>query len=82
MKRFRFVSPGEVLVGVVLNEKGRPIQNLQQLQAYQRVAQAGLDVGTRLDAKIPVYCEATPDDLGKPDMVDLNNGQLKILECN
>jgi len=77
-KRFRFVSPGEVLVGVVMNENGKPIQNVGQLHNQQMNAIGGLSSKTNLS----VHCEFTPDNAGPADLVDLRNPELKILECS
>ena len=77
IKRFRFVSPGEVLVGVVITHDGRPINSIKRLQSKQAEA---IEIGTDEYSKFPVYCDFTPGNPGTPDLVDLRNPELKIFE--
>lgn len=80
-KRFRFVSPGEVLVGVVFDRKGKPINNIRHIEDYRNDAMMFSADQEPEPILIPVHCEFTPEDNGPADLVDLRNPELKILEC-
>lgn len=84
MKRFRFVSPGEVLVGVVRGKDDSPVLKLAKLLADQARAVNGLSSITCFEPKtghIAVYCEYQDSESpGRAEIIDLSNPALQILE--
>ena len=85
-KRFRFVCPGEVWVGVVRGKYGEPVRKIKQLHDDQRAVVSGRSIKHSYEPKpghVEVYCEfATHDDKGPPDVIDLSRPDLKIMELN
>jgi hypothetical protein len=83
-KRFRFVSPGEVLVGVVRGNNDNPIQRWEKLIEDQARAVSGVSLSPCFEPKpghIAVYCEYQDgSNPGQVEMIDLRNPELKILE--
>jgi len=87
-KRFRFVSPGEVVVGVVLNHKMKPVKSIRDLHRDQiLVSTKGREdlraTASYKDGFATVYSEyCGQDNMGVPDLVDLSNPELQILELS
>jgi hypothetical protein len=81
-KRFRFVSPGEVVVGVVRGVGDKTVSTLKQLEVYQKVAQTGYELSCHepKPGHVSVYSEYTEGNPGPFEAVDLRNPELKILE--
>lgn len=72
IKRFRFITPDDILVGVV-HGSGGPINTLAELQKQQRRAVEGkpLSVLEPRPGHVAVYCEYTDDGNGQATYVDL-----------
>lgn len=83
-KRFRFVSPGEVTVGVVRGVEDRTVQSLKAMHSYQAMAMVGqaLSCFEPKPGHVAVYSEYNDERPGQADFIDLRNPELKILELN
>ncbi len=83
-KRFRFVSPGEVTVGVVRGAGNGSVANINCLRLEQSLAVAGraLHIYEPKPGHVAVYSEYNDERPGQADLIDLRNPELKILEMN
>jgi hypothetical protein len=82
-KRFRFVSPGEVFVGVVRGCNDLPVSRWEKLMIEQEKAREGLflSVFEPKQGHVSVYCEYQDgENPGPADFIDLRNPELKIFE--
>ena len=84
-KRFRFVSPGDVTVGVVRGVGAGSVSTLKQMLVLQKTAQAGgrLTVYEPKPGHVSVYCDYQDgQNTGHAESVDLTRADLTILDLN
>lgn len=83
-KRFRFVSPGEVTVGVVRGAGDETVLSMKRLLAVQQKARWAQPHGVfePKPGHVAVYCEFQEGNPGPVDLIDLRNVDLQILELN